>query len=121
MGETVAVIGASNDETRYSHKAMVLLLENGHEVIPVTPKESSVLGLQVVPTVQELIPPVDTVTVYVRPAVLLPSVEALIRLAPKRIIFNPGTEDTAIMERLREGGIEVVNACTIVMQKLGQF
>jgi uncharacterized protein len=121
MSETVVVIGASNNEARYSYKAMSLLMENGHRVIPVTPKEVSVLGVPAVARISDIRPPVDTVTVYVRPGLLAPSVDELISLLPKRIIFNPGTEDRAVMEKMRGAGIEVVEACTIVMQKTGQF
>lgn len=121
MGERVVVLGASNNETRYANKAMALLMENGHEVVPVTPKETEVLGQPAVATVNEVSRPVDTVTVYVRPAIFRQALDAVVALQPKRVIFNPGTEDAALMETLRTAGIKVVEACTIVMQKTGQY
>ena len=121
MGERVVVLGASNNETRYAFKAMSLLLENGHEVVPVTPRETVVLGVKAVSDISAVVGKVDTVTVYVRPDILRRGLEGVIALAPKRVIFNPGTEDTVLMDAIRAADIEVVEACTIVMQKTGQF
>ena len=64
---------------------------------------------------------VDTVTVYVRPAILGTMVDELLDLQPKRIIFNPGTADGQLMERLAAAGLRVVEACTLVMLSTGQF
>jgi predicted CoA-binding protein len=121
MGEKVVVIGASNNETRYAHKAMSLLMENGHDPIPVTPKETMVLGVPAVGRIEDVEGPVDTVTIYVRPGILTAKAPVIASLAPKRVIFNPGTEDGELMKALRETGITVIEACTIVMQKTGQF
>ena len=119
--ENVLLIGASNNKERYSNKAMALLLENGHRVIPVNPREKEILGVETLASIGEVTDPVSTVSVYVRPDILRPDVDALADLGPKRVIFNPGTEDEALKTRLEARGISVIEACTIVMLKTGQF
>lgn len=121
MAKRVLVIGASNNEERYSNKAQRLLAEHGHEVIPVTPKETEVLGVKTIPDIARATGPVDTVSVYVRPQVLKGQADALVRLKPNRVIFNPGTEDEAVEAELKREGIEVVEGCTLVMLRTDQF
>ena len=119
--EDVLLIGASNNEERYSNKAMELLLENGHRVIPVNPRENEILGVETVGSIGAVTGPVSTASVYVRPDILRPDVDALAALSPKRVIFNPGTEDEELKARLEAQGISVIEACTIVMLKTEQF
>ncbi len=118
----VAVLGASPKRDRYSNQAVRLLVEHGHDVVPVHPAHRSIEGLPAVARLDDLAPgSVDTVTMYVgsgRSASLGP---ALIRLAPRRVIFNPGAENPALEARLEEAGIEAVDACTLVLLRTGQF
>lgn len=121
MNERVLLIGASNNPTRYSHKAMVMLREYGHEVIPLNPREEEVLGIAAVPTLRDVTGPIDTVSIYVRPELLKSSLDDLAALAPKRAIFNPGTEDDEMKKTLTDRGIRVLEACTLVLLRTGQF
>lgn len=119
--EKVVVIGASNNEERYSNKAMKMLEEYGHRPIPVAPAVESVLGHKAYARPAELTEPVDTVTMYVGPARQPDLVEEIVALRPRRVIFNPGTECAETEARLEEAGIEVIEACTLVMLRTGQF
>ncbi len=121
MKETVVVLGASSKPDRYSHKAMLLLQENGHTPIPVHPKEETILDRKVFADLSELDVPVDTVTIYVRPDLLKKQLDDLFNLHPRRVIMNPGTEDEGIATELKNRKIEVVQACTLVMLNTGQF
>lgn len=121
MSETVIVLGASPKTDRYSNKAVSLLCEKGHTVIPVHPKAKVVNELQVVNDISEIECHVDTVTVYVNPLLLAKNVEAILALKPKRIIFNPGTEDDTLEQQFSQAGIEVVRGCTLVMLNTGQY
>ncbi|MEM9235166.1 MAG: CoA-binding protein [Verrucomicrobiota bacterium] len=114
----VAILGASPKQDRYSNKAQRMLAEHGHEVFPVNPSGSEVLG---VPATTEVPEGMDTVTLYVGPRNLEPMLDQLIAAAPKRVIFNPGTESEEAMERLQENGIEVEEACTLVLLSTGTF
>ncbi len=117
----VAVLGASDKPERYSFKAMQMLAQHGHATFPVHPKLRTLLGRPVVASLSDVAESVDTVTVYVSPdkvAALLPE---LLGLAPRRVIFNPGSEDPASMSALRDAGIHVVEACTLVLLRTQQF
>ncbi len=117
----VAVIGASPDTERYSNKAMKLLKEKGHTAIPVAPKHERICNEDVFPSLREVPGKVETVSMYVAPARQDPVVDDILDVAPKRVIFNPGAENPAVYDKLKSEGIEVVEACTLVLLKTGQF
>lgn len=119
--ETVVVLGASDKRDRYSNQAVRLLREHGHHVIPVHPAQGEIEGLPAVPSLGVVTGPVETVTVYVNPTILAGQTEALLALAPKRVILNPGTETPETEAALRASGIAVVHACTLVLLHTGQF
>ena len=122
--EVVAVLGASSDSSRYAYKAMKMLEEYGHKAIPVHPREEEVLGHKVVPNLGELAKSgqkVDTVTVYVNSAISEKYEKDFIALKPKRVIFNPGAESSKLEESLRQNGIAVENACTLVLLRTGHY
>jgi uncharacterized protein len=124
MSEVVAVLGASNDSTRYSFKAIKLLEEYGHSPVPVHPREEEVLGRKVFKSMGELADSgqkIDTVTMYVNAAISDKAEQDLLRLSPKRVIFNPGAENPKLAKTLLDKGIEVENACTLVMLRTDQF
>lgn len=119
--ERVVVIGASNNPERYSNKAMKMLAEYGHEPVPVAPAVAAVEGRTAFASPAEVSGPVDTVTVYVGPARQGELLDAIIGLQPKRVIFNPGTENEAAYARLDAAGIPHLEACTLVLLRTGQF
>lgn len=117
----VVVLGASNNPERYSNKAVRMLREHGHEVVPVHPVATEIEGLPVVPRLNQVTGKVDTLTLYVSPDTLTPMQADIINLNPGRIIFNPGTENPQLMQELRQHGLKVVEACTLVLLRTGQF
>ncbi|MBD2858699.1 CoA-binding protein [Spongiibacter sp. KMU-158] len=119
--ETVVVVGASPKPERYSYKAAVMLGEYGHRVLPINPYHQTVAGHTCIGHINELDEPVDTVTLYVRPELLEPIMPELIALKPRRVIFNPGTESEVHEAQLRENGIAVEEACTLVLLRTEQF
>lgn len=118
----VAVVGASNKPERYSYQAVKLLEEKGHKPYPVHPSLAMVDDLAVYKTVSDVPDKVDTVTVYLsaRNQERLPN-DILGKPGVTRVIFNPGAENPGLAARLRDAGIEVVDACTLVMLRTGQF
>ncbi|WP_269619529.1 CoA-binding protein [Zhongshania sp. BJYM1] len=121
MSETVLVLGASPKPERYSFKAVQLLKEYGHKVLPVNPYHEEVAGVKCVPMINTVSDHVDTVTVYVRADLLKNDIDQLIALAPRRVIFNPGTESDEMAERLEKAGIATEEACTLVLLRTGQY
>ncbi|NLI32040.1 MAG: CoA-binding protein [Deltaproteobacteria bacterium] len=119
--ENVAVVGASPKADRYSNQAMRMLEENGHNPIPIAPAKDEILNRKAYPSLRAVPDRVDTVTMYVGPSRQAPVLEDVIRIRPRRIIFNPGSENPEEYDRLRSTGIEVVEACTLVMLRTGQF
>jgi hypothetical protein len=118
---TVAVLGASPKEDRYSFKAVRMLKEYGHNPIPVHPAGHTVDGVLGVNSLGQIDTPVDTVTCYVNATVSEGEYDRIVKLNPKRVIFNPGAENQNLAARLTEAGVQVVEACTLVMLRTGQF
>lgn len=114
------VIGASNNPERYSYKAVKALLAHQHEVVPVSNKKAEVLGLNI-QTTEVVEESVDTVTLYVGPANQNFYKEYILATKPRRVIFNPGTENPEMEELLEKNGIEVEEACTLVLLSTGQY
>ncbi len=117
----VVVMGASNKPDRYSNKAVRLMLEHGHEVIPVHPRLDEVEGLKVVHRLDEISGTVDTLTLYVGPDASSAATDAILQLHPGHVIFNPGSENTDLETRLDQAGIAHEHACTLVLLNTGQF
>lgn len=118
---TTVVLGASANPDRYSNKAIRLLKSYGHPVIPVHPTLKEIEGIPVVASLSEVTVPVDTLTLYVGPERGEPLAGQMLALKPRRVIMNPGTESGVITRTLQGAGIEVVEGCTLVMLKTGQY
>ena len=116
----VAVLGASADPARYANRAQRLLARHGHAVLPVNPTLEAVEGQATVP-LDALPEGIDTVTVYLSAARMLPLVDALAARAPERVILNPGADDPDVVRALEDRGLRVVQACTLVLLDSGRF
>ncbi len=116
----VMVLGASANTERYSYLAVKRLLDHGYTVFPV-----GLTGGQI-RTVNILSPDldfdtIDTVSVYLHPRNQSGMLELLTRIKPRRVIFNPGAENEALQQQLMKQGIDVQEACTLVLLSTGQF
>ncbi len=114
------VLGASDNPMRYSYKAIASLLRNGHAVIAVGNKNSSVMGLTITKDFPEK-GSVHTVTLYLNPRNQRPYYEAIINLQPQRILFNPGAENPELEQLAEDAGIQTMEACTLVLLATGQY
>lgn len=117
----VAILGASNKPERYSNQAVNLLVEKGHAVFPIHPALAEIDGHPVFKRLADIAEPLDTVTMYVGPALSTGMAAEILAANPRRAIFNPGTENPELEEKLAAGGIAVVRACTLVLLRTGQF
>jgi uncharacterized protein len=119
--KTVVILGASPKPDRYAYKAMEMLHEYGHRPLPINPAFDEILGEKCYPTITDAPGPIDTVTLYLGPARSNPLIDEIIGAKPRRIIMNPGAENSALAAKAEEAGIEVVEGCTLVMLRTGQF
>ena len=114
------VLGASANPARYSCMAIKSLVSRGYPVVGIGLKEEETSGVKI-HTKQIPLKNIDTVTLYLNPARQRDYYNYLIGLEPKRIIFNPGTENPEFYQLLKQNNIEVEVACTLVMLSMNQY
>lgn len=119
MNKKTLVIGASENPERYSFKAIEALRLHKHEVVALAKKPGRVNGV----SIQTNFPKeeVDTVSMYIGAPRQAEYYSKIISLKPKRVIFNPGTENTEFAAMLNERDIEVEVACTLVLLSIGNY
>lgn len=120
MAKSTLVIGASTNPDRYSFKAINSLVKHGHPVFALGTKTGEVAGITI-DTEQKSYPDIDTVSLYVGPQNQSAFTDYIISLKPRRVIFNPGTENAEFESLLQSKGIEPTIACTLVLLSTGQF
>lgn len=120
MPKKTVVIGASDNPERYAYRATIQLNKHGHPIIPVGLREG-MIGTIAVLKGQPAIKDVNTVTLYVGPQNQPAWYDYILSLKPKRIIFNPGTENPEFEKMAASKGIEVQEACTLVLLSIGQY
>ncbi len=118
---TVVVLGASANPQRIAFQAVQRLAQKGHVVTPINPKGGEIAGIAVRNSLRDIDAPVDTLTVYIAPEHQAAEIDAMIGIQPRRIIFNPGAENPHIYPQLQRAGIQVVEACTLVLLSTNQF
>ena len=121
MKETVVILGASDNPSRFAYKAKQMLEKFGHKTILVNPKISAIDGEEVLTSVSEIQQGVDTVVMYVGAKISDGLSEEILKLKPKRVVFNPGSENIELGNTLRHAGIEVIEDCTLVMLGSNRF
>lgn len=118
--KTTVVIGASPNPERYSYKATISLQNHQHTVYPVGLRKGIINGLEII-TDKPALENIDTVTLYVGPDNQPYWYEYILSLKPKRIIFNPGTENPELEKMAADKGIETTEACTLVLLSIKQY
>jgi len=114
------VLGASPKPERYAYKAIQQLLLHGHEVVAIGNRQAMAETVPIrtgLPEVRD----VDTVTLYLNPLRQQEYYDYILQLHPRRIIFNPGTENDNLDALARQNGIETIEACTLVLLSTGQY
>ncbi len=114
------VLGATTNPDRYAYRAVHSLQSHGHEVVPVGIRQGEVAGLPI-RTDRPQEPGVDTVTLYVGPRNQPAWYDYILGLKPRRILFNPGTENPEFEALAQQQGIQTEEACTLVLLSIGQY
>src|SRR5471030_2509408 len=114
------VLGATPNESRYAHLAANRLVRSGHSIINVGIKTGEVAGVPIEKP-ETIHNDIDTITLYVGPVNQLPLYDYILNTHPKRIIFNPGTENSELRKMANDKGIETDYACTLVLLSIGEY
>jgi len=122
MGKKTVVVGATPNQSRYAFLAANMLREYDHNIVPIGIKQGEVAGEDILDIRKKpAINDVDTITLYIGPRHQPEWYEYLLGLKPKRIIFNPGTENDEFEKLAESRGIEAMQACTLVLLRSHQF
>ena len=119
MKKTV-VIGASPNKERYSYRAVQNLAKAGHDVVPLGRRAGNIEGQEIITELNHHTS-IDTITLYVGAQNQPEYYDYILSLSPKRIIFNPGTENSEFQKVAENKGIETLEACTLVMLSVGNY
>lgn len=114
------IIGATNNPGRYANLAAHRLTAYGHDIVNVGIKSGEVAGVPI-ERAEVIHSDVDTITLYVGPQHQTEYFDYILKTKPKRIIFNPGTENAELEILAEENGIETMDACTLVLLSTGQY
>ena len=114
------VLGASMNPNRYSNLAINRLINYGHKVEAVGLRRGEIAGITI-STEKENFDAIDTVTLYLNPKRQAEYYNYIVSLNPKRVIFNPGTENPELYKILKENNIESEVACTLVLLGTNQY
>lgn len=116
------IVGATNNPSRYAYFVAKRFSERNLDFIPIGIKKGTVFGKEILdlrskPQLEDI----HTITLYIGPSHQAEWIDYLIGLKPKRIIFNPGTENSEFFKKANSAGIEALQACNLVMLNSGQF
>lgn len=114
------VLGASTKPDRYAFKAINMLVEKGHSVLALGQNAGEVAGIKI-QTKAIPLKNIDTVTLYLNPARQRDYYNYIVEARPKRVIFNPGTEDPEFYQLLDLNNIKAEVACTLVLLATNQY
>jgi uncharacterized protein len=120
MNKKTLILGASNHPERYSFLAMKRLKNHGHEVVGIGRHKAIVAGEEIL-TEQVPLENIHTVTMYLNPVHQKEYYNYILSLKPQRIIFNPGAENSELMQLAQQNNIQTIEACTLVMLSTGQY
>lgn len=114
------VLGASDNPSRYSFIAVNRLRTYDHPVVAIGKKKGKVNDVDIITEHPEM-NDIDTITLYLNPTNQKPYYDYILSLKPRRVIFNPGTENDELEKKLVQKGVITQEACTLVMLSTGQY
>ena len=114
------ILGASTNPKRYAYMALQSLQKHGFSVVGVGAKEDEVDSVKIYKNKEEFTD-IDTITLYLSAKNQVDYYDYILQLKPRRVIFNPGTQNVTLENLLSENKIEVEHACTLVMLSTQQY
>lgn len=120
MNKKTLVLGASLNPNRYSYKAIVRLRAHDIPVVAFGIKAGTIADVEISLT-REKWEAIDTITLYLSPKNQVDFYDFIVALKPKRVLFNPGTENSELQKLLEKHGISCENACTLVLLSISAY
>ncbi len=114
------VLGASTKPDRYAYKVIELLVEKGHSFLAIGQNSGEVAGIKI-QTKAIPLKNIDTITLYLNPLRQRDYYNYIVESKPKRVIFNPGTENPEFYQLLQLNSIEVEVACSLMLLTTNQY
>nr|WP_315174832.1 CoA-binding protein [uncultured Flavobacterium sp.] len=114
------VLGATSRPEKYAYKAIMMLVDKGHSVIAIGQNAGEVAGVKI-QTKAIPLKNIDTITLYLNPARQRDYYNYIVEAKPKRVVFNPGTENPELYQLLELNGIKAEVACTLVLLTTNQY
>ena len=115
--QTVAVLGASKDRSKFGNKAVRAYRDRGFEVFPVNPRESEIEGIKVYPSIKDLPKRPNLISVYLPPPILLKLLPDIAQVGCDELWLNPGTESSEVLAAAEGLGLQVIQACSLVANR----
>src|SRR5438270_12180680 len=119
MSKTVAIIGASNNPSKYGNKAVRAFAKEGYTIYPVNPNESEIQGLQSFKSIADVPVRPHMISIYVPPAVLLKLLPDIAAKGCDELWLNPGSESEAVLAEAERLGLNVIQACSVMARTEG--
>ena len=114
------VLGATSKPDKYAYLAITMLVDKGHSVLAIGQNAGEVAGIKI-QTKAIPLKNIDTITLYLNPARQRDYYNYVVDAKPKRVIFNPGTENPEFYQLLQLNNIKVEVACTLVLLTTNQY
>ena len=114
------VLGATSKPDKYAYLAITKLVDKGHSVLAIGQNAGEVAGIKI-QTKAIPLKNIDTVTLYLNPARQRDYYNYIVEAKPKRVIFNPGTENPEFYQLLQLNNIKVEVTCTLVLLSTNQY
>ena len=114
------ILGATTNPGRYAYLAAYRLVAAGHDIVNIGIKSGESAGVEI-QRAGAVFPDIDTITLYIGPQRQPEYYDYILETRPKRIIFNPGTENPELEALAKGQGILVIRACTLVLLSTGQY
>jgi predicted CoA-binding protein len=112
--KTIAVLGASNNRSKYGNKCVRAYRAAGYEVYPIHRSEAEIEGLKTYPTLADAPKPLERISVYLPPPVTLDYLQEIAEAGAEQVWFNPGAADPAVLAEADRLGIASIPGCSIV-------
>jgi predicted CoA-binding protein len=110
--QTVAIVGASTDKSKFSNKAIHAHRRAGYDVYPVNPREETIEGLTCYKSVLDIPVALNRVSLYLPPSIGVKVLDEIVRKGCQELWVNPGAESPELIQKAHTLGLNAIVACS---------